>query len=160
MYAPPVPPAPKLPGQLSKIFESEPRNFPGLVPELSDPKVFETTINNWQKQGILYATDIIREGAKYGHNVDYECRVGGNDTQSGYGQLDMQGQLNGIGREVQDFIYEGQFRNNLFHGWGRYIDDVGVFWGTFERGTRHGRGKWLLHKGGCQEGNWNMGQFK
>jgi hypothetical protein len=97
----------------------------------------------------LYAADIVREGEKAGHGVDYRAKVGTNDSASGYGQLDEFGNLNGVGREVQDFIYEGQFKNNLFHGWGRYIDDLGVYWGTFERGCRNGRGKWLKHTGGA-----------
>lgn len=85
------PPVPKLPGALVKLFEQEPKNFPGIVPELSDPKAFLNAIANWNKQGVLYATDIIREGEKNGHSVDFHAKVGKNDTTTGYGQLNELG---------------------------------------------------------------------
>lgn len=68
--------------------------------------------------------------------------------------------MQGMGRECHDFIYEGQFKDNLYHGWGRYINEKGVYWGHWQQGMRHGRGKFLAHSGGAQEGNWNMGQLK
>ena len=48
--------------------------------------------------------------------------MGENDLQSGFGQIDSLGRLSGIAREVQDYVYEGQFKDNMFDGWGRYID--------------------------------------
>ena len=68
--------------------------------------------------------------------------------------------MQGIGREVQDFLYEGQFADNIYHGWGRYISHLGVFWGFFEHGMRHGYGKYLGNNGQALEGNWVKGQFK
>jgi radial spoke head protein 1 len=74
--------------------------------------------------------------------------------------VDKQGKLQGLGREVYDHIYEGQFKDNLYHGWGRFINHLGVYWGFWERGMRHGKGKFLANNGGVQEGNWNNGAFK
>lgn len=74
--------------------------------------------------------------------------------------MDKQGKLQGLGREVYDHIYEGQFKDNLYHGWGRFINHLGVYWGFWERGMRHGKGKFLANNGGVQEGNWNNGAFK
>ena len=150
----PQPKAPELPNQLSKIFENEPQNYPGLIPALSDEEHFKTMVSKWRQLGVLFATDIIRNSPG---PVDYDAKIGQNDLRSGFGQLNHKGQLSGIGREVQDFIYEGQFKDNLYHGWGRYIDHTGVFWGTFERGCRNGRGKWVSHNGAVKEGHWHMG---
>ena len=68
--------------------------------------------------------------------------------------------MNGLGREVQDFIYEGQFVDNLYHGWGRYIDHTGVFWGLFDRGVRQGKGCFMANNGNRREGHWEKGNLK
>ena len=51
--------------------------------------------------------------------------------------------MQGLGREVYDFLYEGQFKNNVYHGWGRYINHEGTYWGFYANGVRKGKGKWL-----------------
>ena len=88
----------------------------------------------------MYARDIINNSAT---PIDYNLRVGENDIKSGYGQVDRDGKMQGLGREVFDYIYEGQFKDNMFHGWGRMISEKGVFWGFFERGVRNGRGTYI-----------------
>ena len=114
-------------------------------------------VSKWSELGILYADDIVKNANS---PIDYHMRVAENDVQSGYGQLDGQGRLAGIGREVQDYIYEGQFKDNMFEGWGRYIDHRGVYWGFWTKGIRNGRGKWMGWNGENKEGNWQMGTFK
>ena len=71
-----------------------------------------------------------------------------NDLGSGFGQVDKQGKLQGLGREVYDHIYEGEFKNNLYDGWGRFISHLGVYWGYWEKGMRHGNGKFVGTNGG------------
>ena len=110
----------------------------------------------WKELGILYAEDIIRN-APANTPIDYHLRVSENDTQSAFGQVDKNGRLQGIGRECQDFIYEGQFKDNVYHGWGRYISAQGVFWGHFSMGLRNGQGKWVGAGGETREGNWVNG---
>ena len=48
-YVPPAPAAPRLPGTLVKLFEKDPQNFPGIVPELSDENAFQAMVTNWKK---------------------------------------------------------------------------------------------------------------
>ena len=55
---------------------------------------------------MLEAEDIIRNAST---PIDYHMRVSENDIKSGFGQVDRNGKLQGIGREVSDFVYEGQF---------------------------------------------------
>ena len=150
------PPKPDLPTQLTEEFKKEPQNY-NTIEALINPENFQQTSKKWKELGILYAEDIVKNATS---PIDYHLRVAENDLASGFGQVDKTGQLQGMGRECYDFIYEGQFKNNLYHGWGRYINQHGVYWGFFENGLRHGRGKWLANDGKSQDGNWNMGQFK
>ena len=60
---------------------------------------------------------------------------------------------------MQDHIYEGQFKDNVYHGWGRLIDNTGVYEGYWENGVRHGQGKFINAENDaeCKEGNWENG---
>ena len=128
-----------------------------MISAMSCPEVFETCLTKWKELTQLTVEDVIRNSSL---PIDYHMRVSENEDKSGFGQVDREGQLQGIGRECQDYIYEGQFKDNLFHGWGRYISEKGVYWGNFHLGMRHGRGKFVGHNGAVQEGNWNMGLIK
>lgn len=116
--------------------------------------MFQGCLEKWNAHTKLTVDDIIRNSVT---PIDYHLRVSENDIKSGFGQVDRDGKLQGIGRECMDFIYEGQFKNNIFHGWGRYISEIGIYWGTFHQGMRHGRGKFVGNDGKVLEGNWNMG---
>jgi hypothetical protein len=137
-------------------FKKAPTNY-NQIDVLKDPVHFDGTLKKWKELGVLFAEDIIRNATG---PIDYHLRVAENDLQSGYGQVDKTGQLQGLGRECYDFLYEGQFKNNLYHGWGRYVNHQGVYWGFYENGLRHGRGKWLANDGKSQDGNWVNGTFK
>ena len=117
----------------------------------------EANQKKWRELGVLFAEDIIKNAKT---PIDYHLRVAENDLGSGFGQVDKQGKLQGLGREVYDHIYEGQFKNNLYDGWGRFISHLGVYWGYWEKGMRHGNGKFVGTNGGAQEGNWVMGKLK
>lgn len=106
---------------------------------LESPEIFQACQNKWKQQTQLTVEDVIKNSST---PTDYHLRVSENDTKSGYGQVDRDGRLQGIGRECQDFIYEGQFKDNVFAGWGRYICENGIYWGHFQQGIRHGYGKW------------------
>ena len=128
---------------------------------LHNPKSFNSALNQWKKLGVIHAHEIVKEGqSKDPNSINYHMRVSQNDTRSGFGQVDKEGRLQGIGREVQDYIYEGQFKNNVFHGWGRYINDTGVYWGMYNQGLRNGNGKFLGLNGESKEGNWVNGILK
>ena len=59
------------------------------------------------------------------------------------GQLDSFIQPHGVGRLIGDktWIYEGQFRNGLANGYGRFIDVGQVYTGQWQDGKFHGNGK-------------------
>mmetsp|Transcript_32954 Transcript_32954/g.50406 ORF Transcript_32954/g.50406 Transcript_32954/m.50406 type:complete len:101 (-) Transcript_32954:107-409(-) len=97
-----------------------------MIDALHDEDKFQATLKKWKELGVLYAEDIIRNTKD---PVDYNLRVGNNDFGSAFGQVDRNGKMQGLGREVNDFIYEGQFKDNVYHGWGRFINHLGVYWG-------------------------------
>ena len=146
-------PKPEIPAKLVDEFVSQPKNYK-IMGALHNPTAFEAALAKWKELPVLQAEDIIRNSSL---PIDYHMRVSENDIHTGFGQVDRDGKLQGIGRECHDFIYEGQFKDNVYHGWGRYINDQGVYWGDFHQGMRHGRGKYLSNDGKVMEGNWNMG---
>ena len=55
------------------------------------------------------------------------------------GQLDECGQVNGVGKEINHSIYEGQLRNNVYHGYGRFIYSNGNYYvGQWVNGKKQG----------------------
>ena len=58
----------------------------------------------WKEHDKLHVEDIIRNSSL---PVDYHMRVSENNLHSGFGQVDRDSKLQGIGRECHDFIYEG-----------------------------------------------------
>jgi len=44
------------------------------------------------------------------------------------GQLGADGRVQGVGKEINHIIYEGQFKNDIYHGYGRYIYANGNFY--------------------------------
>jgi hypothetical protein len=120
-------PTPEIPTLLTEELASEPKNY-NLSSALSNPDVFNSSLNKWKELGALRVEEIIKNSSV---PIDYHLRVTENNAQTGFGQVDRDGKLQGIGRECQDFIYEGQFKDNLYHGWGRYINETGVYWGNW-----------------------------
>ena len=106
-----------------------------MIDALGNEDYLQANQKKWRELGILYAEDIVRNAKT---PIDYHLRVSENDIRSGFGQVDKHGKLQGLGREVYDHIYEGQFSNNVYHGWGRFINHLGVYWGYWEKGMRHG----------------------
>ena len=57
-------------------------------------------------------------------------------------------------------IYEGQFENDNFNGFGRYISYDGEYYiGWFLGGAKHGFGKYVYDDGKKREGTWNQGSY-
>ena len=44
------------------------------------------------------------------------------------GQVGSDGRVQGIGKEINHIIYEGQFVNDIYHGYGRYIYSNGNYY--------------------------------
>ena len=57
-------------------------------------------------------------------------------------QLDQEGVAQGIGKKISPYsLYEGQFRNNKRHGYGRVIYSSYCYIGQWENDRQHGYGK-------------------
>ena len=60
-----------------------------------------------------------------------------------------------LGKEINHIIYEGQFRNDIYHGYGRYIYSNGNYYiGSWQDGKRSGWGKLVDRSGKVYEGMW------
>jgi len=73
------------------------------------------------------------------------------------GQVNSSGQACGIVRVIDNNygIYEGQFSNNNFHGFGRHISFEGEYYiGWFLNGARSSFGKCVDAHGNIREGDW------
>lgn len=75
---------PDLPQKLVDEFKAQPKNYPGLIPALHDGETFAIALEKWNKLGVLYAEDIIKN-APPDCPIDYHLRVSENDTQTAYG---------------------------------------------------------------------------
>ena len=73
-----APPAPKLPAELIQVFEKVPTNYPGMIAALSSEDDFNATVAKWQKVGVLYAADIIRNAPNQGA-INYTAKVAINN---------------------------------------------------------------------------------
>ena len=75
---------------------------------------------------------------------------------------------NGRGRilYVNGTLYEGDFKNDEYHGYGtlkaqaRYYDDVSEYVGGFENGIKHGKGKETKESGEIYDGDFVKGVRK
>ena len=77
------------------------------------------------------------------------------------GQLDNFGQVNGVGKEINNIIYEGQLKNDIYHGYGRFIYSNGNYYeGQWVNGKKQGLGK-LEDSSNCKiyDGFWHQSQF-
>ena len=62
--------------------------------------------------------------------------------------------------DLDNGLYEGQFENGDYNGFGRYIHKYGQYYvGWFQNGKMHGYGKYVQGDGRISEGNWNNGTF-
>eukprot|EP01116_Phalansterium_solitarium_P022014 TRINITY_DN7108_c0_g1_i1.p1 TRINITY_DN7108_c0_g1~~TRINITY_DN7108_c0_g1_i1.p1 ORF type:complete len:995 (-),score=257.85 TRINITY_DN7108_c0_g1_i1:255-3167(-) len=91
----------------------------------------------------------VREG--YGVFVD--------ENQDRYEGQFRGGRLEGHGRytffETGD-LYVGDFKEDVFHGMGKYTGSSGSYDGQFQHGKRHGRGRLVMRNGNIYEGEFHM----
>lgn len=65
--------------------------------------------------------------------------------------------INGYGKyENNEFVYEGEWKNNLRHGKGTLtlFHDGSTYSGDFVKGRKEGKGSWRLPNGNTYEGQW------
>ena len=76
------------------------------------------------------------------------------------GQLGFDGRVQGVGKEINQTIYEGQLKNDIYNGFGRYIYPNGSYYiGHWKDGRRSGWGKLVDKNGRVFEGMWKNCQF-
>ena len=129
----------------------------------------------WRELGPISLTDLIKFNNK---DIEYDNDHIGKSIKAFsfdiYGQLNKNNEMNGIGRaNYNDMIYEGQFRNNTWSGYGRCIHDDGRYHiGFFKDDRKSGPGisirpmksndkedknnrKWVI-----EEGTWELDVLK
>jgi len=112
----------------------------------------------WSELGPLRLEDII---ANSNEPIDQSLQFG----QSKYnkyiiGQIGHDGRVQGVGKEINHIIYEGQFKNDIYHGYGRYIYSNGNYYlGNWVDGKRSGWGKLVDKSGKIYEGMWQYSKF-
>ena len=114
--------------------------------------------DKWSELGPLKLEDIV---ANSDEPIDQSLEFG----QSRYskfiiGQIGPDGRCQGVGKEINHIIYEGQFKNDVYHGYGRYIYSNGNYYiGNWIDGKRSGWGKLVDRNGKIYEGMWKYGKF-
>lgn len=114
--------------------------------------------DKWNELGPLRLEDIIANSEE---PIDQGLAFG----QSKYnkyiiGQIGPDGRVQGVGKEINHIIYEGQFKNDIYHGYGRYIYANGNYYiGSWVDGKRSGYGKLVDKSGRVYEGMWQYSKF-
>jgi hypothetical protein len=76
------------------------------------------------------------------------------------GQMNSKGRITGVGKEINNIIYEGQLRDDVYHGFGRYIYSNGNYYiGNWADGKRCGKGKLVDTSGKVYDGMWKNSTF-
>ena len=89
---------------------------------------------------------------KFGISSNDETIAGQIDADE-YGMGEY---VQGVGRQIlNQGIYEGQFKNEFKHGYGRHIWDDGEYYvGQFKNDKKQGPGIFTFKDGTIQEGVW------
>ena len=117
-----------------------------------------TVKDKWNELGPLKLEDIMANSEEeINKNIPF-----GKSKFNQYiiGQIGEDGKVQGVGKEINHIIYEGQFKNDQYHGYGRFIYSNGNYYlGNWIDGKRQGWGK-LVDKGGkIYEGMWQYSKF-
>ena len=76
------------------------------------------------------------------------------------GQLGANGKVSGVGKEINHIIYEGQFKDDVYNGFGRFIYSNGNYYiGNWLDGKRSGQGKLVDKSGRIYEGQWQFSKY-
>ena len=58
-----------------------------------------------------------------------------------------------------EVVYDGEFKDDLEHGWGEEVYTDGIYFGQFQKGQRHGHGQYNFNNGDKYKGGWEEGNF-
>jgi hypothetical protein len=103
--------------------------------------------DKWNELGPLRLEDIMRNSKE---PID-QSRQFGQSHFNKYilGQLGVNGKVTGVGKEINHIIYEGQFNDDVYSGFGRFIYSNGNYYiGNWLDGKRSGYGKLVEIKTG------------
>ena len=127
------------------------------------PYLTGTGFNLWVQLGRLDITTLVAKGKM-------ECRFGlfvkrGMRIENGIynGQVNEDLDRHGIGRWVHNMgweIYEGEWKNDQRHGFGRSIKWAGSWYiGFWKNGKKHGYGSAIDKCDNVEEGKWINGEL-
>ena len=79
----------------------------------------------WSELGPLRLEDIMQNTSD---PIDQKMKFGQSEYNKYIiGQIGRDGRVQGVGKEINHIIYEGQFVNDIYHGYGRYIYSNGNY---------------------------------
>lgn len=109
--------------------------------------------DKWTELGPLRLEDII---ANSKISIDQSLLFGQSKFNKFIiGQVGPDGRVQGVGKEINHIIFEGQFKDDVYHGYGRYIYQNGSYYtGGWIEGKRSGWGTLIDKSGKVYEGNW------
>ena len=84
-------------------------------------------------------------------------------TDTFWGQVDKNDVAQGVGREitVDDIMYEGEWKDNKYHGFGRSMSKSEYYEGFWQDGLMHGCGQLCSDNSKHSlVGNWIKGEFQ
>lgn len=114
--------------------------------------------DKWNELGPLRLEDIVQNSQE---PIDQSMKFG----QSAYnkyiiGQLGSNSKVTGVGKEINHIIYEGQFIDDVYNGYGRFIYSNGNYYiGQWLDGKRSGYGKLVDKTGRVYEGQWQYSKY-
>ena len=158
-----------MPADLTRLSLDQPspkRNTQMLQPESIDGRsedshgvALKAAKDKWNELGPLRLEDIMRNSKE---PID-QSRQFGQSHFNKYilGQLGSNGKVTGVGKEINHIIYEGQFKEDVYNGFGRFIYSNGNYYiGNWLDGKRSGYGKLVENKTGrVYEGQWQFSKF-
>jgi hypothetical protein len=100
-----------------------------------DGEANETVKRKWAELGPLTLDEIIANSVT---PVDQSLPFGTSKYNKFImGQVGNDGRTQGLGKEFNNIIYEGQFKNDVYHGYGRFIYSNGNYYiGNWSNGKR------------------------
>jgi len=109
--------------------------------------------DKWNELGPLKLADIV---ANSQIQIDQSLQFGTSKYNKYIkGQLGPNGKVTGVGKEINHIIYEGQFVDDVYNGFGRFIYSNGNYYiGNWIDGKRSGFGKLVDNQGKVYEGQW------
>ena len=155
-------PAPRVVKSKAPVYAQGPTTdedpFNDVRSEDSHGVALKAAKEKWNELGPLRLEDIVKNSKE---TIDQNRQFG----QSAYnkyiiGQIGPNGKVTGVGKEINHIIYEGQFRDDVYNGFGRFIYSNGNYYiGNWLDGKRSGYGKLVDKSGRIYEGQWQYSKF-